>query len=211
MRQPRDPLLGDGTGKDRGDVPDRLFSRLFQPWTLPESEWPLCKEDWSRVDAICDLPWTGRVLDFGSGDGTLAAMVCARNPLVMFVDGIDTYPNYRARTQWAKSRMLGRWSRIPALRAHYDCALCCEVLEHLTPEEGHAALVAIKAVLKPKGFLCVTVPYRGGSRAIYPGHIRTFSKTSLMNDVRAAGFRGVSEYTIAPYAYPIWICATARA
>ena len=121
-------------------VPDRLYQRLFQSWTLPESEWPECKQDWSRVDAVCALPWKGTIIDFGSGDGTLAAMVCSRNPLVGFVAGVEQDIEQRSA---ANNLWLGRGWNVQAYptignrQRQFDGALCCEVLEHLTPEEGH--------------------------------------------------------------------------
>ena len=169
-------------------VPDHLYERLFQPWTLPRDEWALCEEDWARVDAITRLPWRGKILDFGGGDGTLAAMVCSRNPFVVGVHGIDAddAQNAACRKRW------GGWpitrDRFPAPLAGYDGALCGEVLEHLTPEDGHLVLTGIKRELAPGAMLCVTVPYADGPRAEYPGHIRTFTWKQLGSTLRDAGF-----------------------
>jgi cyclopropane fatty-acyl-phospholipid synthase-like methyltransferase len=172
-------------------VPDHLFARLFQPWTLPESEWTLCKEDWARVDAICALPWKGRVLDVGSGDGTLAAMVCSRNPLVENIDCLE--PD---RKQWDKlDDNWGTWPLTiledfdPFQEYLYDSALCCEVLEHLTPEAGLALLKQIKTACKPGAMVCVTVPCCDGSRAHYPGHIRLFEQEAIELVIKKSGLR----------------------
>lgn len=179
-------------GKSTSDyVHDRLYARLFQPWTLPESEWPLCKEDWARVDAICDLPWQGRLLDFGSGDGTLAAMVCSRNPRVEFVACVEQDIDQRIVIQgrWTQNRwpMMG-YLTTPKPEAQFDGALCCEVLEHLTPQDTYTVLCNIKRVLKPGAMLCVTVPTSHGSRAAYPGHVTMFSALGIADLVEMAGF-----------------------
>lgn len=174
-------------------VPDRLCQRLFQPWTLPKDEHPLCREDWRRVDAICDaVEWHGMIMDFGCGDGTLAAMVCSRNPSVWRVDGFDLDANQvrKARgmwTQWpAKFQHVTAVAGVPA--GIYDGALCCEVLEHVDEAKGLDILQQIRGVLKPGGALLVTVPNGIGARADYPGHVRTFDRVSLAESVKRAGF-----------------------
>ena len=76
----------------------------------------------------------------------------------------------------------------------YDGALMCEVLEHMTPDEGHKALCEIRRVMKPGALLCVTVPKPNGTRWDYPGHITKYSylKTahgrSLYTTLLEAGF-----------------------
>ena len=194
-------------------VPDHLYERLFQPWTLPESEWPLCKEDWARVDAITALPWYGTVLDFGAGDGTLAAMVCSRNRAVDCVYGVE-------QDEAQLDRLVSLWAGWP-LRAkrpsylssceHHDGALCCEVLEHMTPDEGQKVLRDIKNVLKPGGMLCVTVPNQAGPRSSYPGHVREFTLAELGRTVTDAGFRVEDGDAIGGKIIPVWFMAVCRA
>jgi 2-polyprenyl-3-methyl-5-hydroxy-6-metoxy-1,4-benzoquinol methylase len=197
-------------------VPDHLYERLFQPWTLPESEWPLCKEDWARVDAITALPWEGHLLDFGAGDGTLGALVCSRNPRVegMKLIECDDERYARARALWFdwpivpgnfSAAMESGWGQI------YDGALCCEVLEHMTPDEGHKVLCDIKRVLKPGAMLCVTVPNQAGPRAAYPGHVREFTVAELARTVADAGFTIEDGDAIGGKIIPVWFMAVARA
>jgi 2-polyprenyl-3-methyl-5-hydroxy-6-metoxy-1,4-benzoquinol methylase len=189
-------------------VPDHLYERLFTPWVLPESEWPLCKEDWARVDAVTALPWTGWVLDFGSGDGTLAAMVRARNPLVSGVQLVEKDDEQRVL---AYNRWLDWVCNKTEPPHEYDGALCCEVLEHMTPEEGHQVLCNIKRVLKPGGMLCVTVPNQAGPRATYPGHIREFTVAELARTITDAGFTVKDGDAIGGKIIPVWFMAVARA
>ena len=178
-------------------VPDRLYARLMQPWTLPESEWPECKEDWSRVDAVCALPWRGTIIDFGSGDGTLAAMVCSRNPSVVRVWGVeqDDEQSKLAASLWTRPGWpvfcgcIATPSDSP--QSSYDGALCCEVLEHLTPEEGRKVLCDLKRVMRPGAMLCVTVPKPDGTRWVYPGHITPYNTVQIAHAVKHAGFKGV--------------------
>lgn len=172
-------------------VPDRLWSRFFQPWTLPEAEWPLAREDWKRVDAICGLPWKGNLLDFGSGDGTLAAMVCSRNPKVGTVYCIeqDDAQIDKGQSLWTHNGWDLRFKHtIDACTTPVDGALCCEVLEHMTPDDGANVLKQIHAALKPGAMLCVTVPKAMGPRGVYPGHITMFRPSTIKKAVAEAGF-----------------------
>jgi len=194
-------------------VPDHLYERLFQPWTLPESEWPLCKEDWARVDAVTALPWEGRLLDFGAGDGTLVAMVASRNPMVKCVIGVekDRRQLGNAAYRWGEWPLWIRNYGMPNPVEKYDGALCCEVLEHMTPEEGHTTLKQIRSVLKPGGMLCVTVPNQAGPRAAYPGHVREFTVAELARTVTDAGFTIEDGDAIGGKIIPVWFMAVARA
>jgi phospholipid N-methyltransferase len=204
-------MLGAGTGKG-GRLPeyvrDNLYARLFVPWTLPESEWPLCQQDWERVTAITALPWAGSILDVGSGDGTLAAMVCSRNPRVSRMTCIEPDRDQVERIEeywkdhWWPMIVGGTFDHAERGKP-YDGATCCEVLEHLPAEEGAALLSRLHGLLKPGAMCCVTVPYYKGSRADYPGHLRKYKKGQLTDELRAAGFRHVFIEDIGfP---PIWI------
>lgn len=190
-------------------VPDHLYARLFKPWILPESEWPLCREDWQRVDAICALPWKGHLLDVGSGDGTLAAMVLSRNPLAECVTAIepDRHQHERALRHWGAWK-IGMRADIPA--GPFDGALCCEVLEHLTPDDGLALLTQIKAACKPGAMVCLTVPYDLGTRADYPGHVRRFHDNTFLTLIEAAGL-SLMGYQAIPQGEPIWLMAVCHA
>lgn len=197
-------------------VPDKLWARLFQPWTLPESEWTLAREDWTRVDVIAGLPWHGALLDFGAGDGTLAAMVCSRNPAVSRVFCVEQDARQREKIQaWAEHA----WPMTsagamppPCFDGKFDGALVCEVLEHLTPEAGLDVLRQIRAVLSPGAMLCVTVPYPGGSRQDFPGHIRKLYGDDLKRDLDAAGFKlSMMRFIDDDHLRPIWLMAVAHA
>lgn len=206
-------MLDDGTPEY---VPDRLYERLFQPWTLPESEWPLCQEDWARVDAITSLNWAGHLVDFGAGDGTLAAMVCSRNPLVKSVFAIEQDPSQvlKGSGKWSVPPPPLEWpiywaNSFPIDDVEFDGALCCEVLEHLTHEDGVKTLIRLRMSMVKDALLCVTVPDMRGTRAEYPGHITKYDWPRLERTIKRAGFVGCDvwhEEGCEP-----WIMATAYA
>ena len=193
---------------DSDYVADRLYQRLFQPFSLPSSDHRLCREDWTRVDAICALPWRGRVLDIGAGDGTLGALVCSRNQAV--TDMVAVEPD---RDQNNKARRL--WSAWPITRGatwpdgKFDGALCCEVLEHLTPDEAVSTLNRIHERLVPGALCCVTVPHPSGSRADFPGHVNLMNTEALTQALDDAGFDVGTVTTIGHPA--IWIMVTSVA
>jgi 2-polyprenyl-3-methyl-5-hydroxy-6-metoxy-1,4-benzoquinol methylase len=193
-------------------VPDRLFARLFQPWTLPESEWPLCREDWIRVDVISNLPWKGELLDFGAGDGTLSALARSRNPGVVGVTCIEQDEAQRARIH----QLWRDWEPVTLpsipMDGKYDGALCCECLEHMSEKDGREVLEELHSMLMPGSLLCVTVPYPEGSRQPFPGHIRRIYGADLWRYLEAAGFtvKGVRLIN-GDDLLPIWLMATAVA
>lgn len=195
-------------------VPDRLYARLFQPWTLPKEEWPLCREDWARVDAICALPWEGRLVDFGAGDGTLAAMVQSRNPEVTGILCVEQDAEQRIKIRGMWGYHGWNLEAVDALGIHkpqIDGALCCEVLEHMTPEQGHQVLCDLKRVMKPGAMLCVTVPVVGSSRSNYPGHVRGFDLNTLRDAVVTAGFAPDQVAHMTSYDYLPWIMCVSHA
>ena len=191
---------------------DHLYERLFQPWALPEAEWPLAREDWQRVEAVCALPWQGRVLDIGSGDGTLGALVASRNPLVTQLWGVEPDPDQVAQADRLWHGWPASWgsSWPPDVMPRFDGALVAEVLEHLTPEDGLSLLRRVKAACRPGALVVVTVPNVGGSRADYPGHLRWFSSVDLDQLLQEAGFPLAAHSTIAA-TNPIWLMAVCHA
>jgi SAM-dependent methyltransferase len=69
----------------------------------------------------------------------------------------------------------------------FDAAICIEVLEHVPDDE--MAMREIARVLKPKGILAVSVPYRRYfSRYLKTmGHFRHYTRSSLDASLREAG------------------------
>lgn len=214
-------------------VPDRLFARLFQPWTLPVTDWGLAQEDWSRVDAITSLPWAGRIVDVGSGDGTLGAMVCSRNPAVFGLEGVESDPAQRARARrlWRQHRINDggaarlSWHGVSEMRptptvirllgtrvaGGFDGALVCEVLEHLSVAAGTAILRAVKGVCRSGALVCVTVPDPDGSRWRYPGHITPYRVPALRAMLASAGFQMAAIRRIGRATPPIWVMIVGHA
>lgn len=149
----------------------------------------------------------GRVLDYGCGDGTFAAMLAsdgeARLGEVVGVEiGEELVSDCRARHgRGGISFALADELDAPAHAGAYDAVFCMEVLEHVV---GLApVLERIERVLAPGGTLIVSVPVETGLPLIVKQSVR-----------RVAGWRGLgdykytSSYTLGEY----WsgLCAGAR-
>jgi 2-polyprenyl-3-methyl-5-hydroxy-6-metoxy-1,4-benzoquinol methylase len=84
----------------------------------------------------------------------------------------------------------------------FDAAICAEVLEHLSADEGKALLKNISQTLKPDGRLIITVPYKEKfevnmvfcphchQRYHRHGHVRNYQEAAeLISDLEGQGYR----------------------
>lgn len=103
-----------------------------------------------------------RVLDVGSGTGTLAVMLKQRYPYV-FVNGIDIDPHIltiathkTAKAQAVLAFQRGAAFRLPYATHGFDLVVSSLVLHHLTTVQKQQTLSELYRVLKPGGrFLIV--------------------------------------------------------
>lgn len=139
-------------------------------------------------------PWIGsRVLEIGSGIGTLSAFVVDRARVVL----TDTREEYLARL---RRRFEGR-PHISVARLYlphdaalsgelFDTVICLNVLEHVHDDIG--SLAAIRKLLLPAGRLVLLVP---ALRALYGtldrslGHYRRYARAELESKFEQTGFR----------------------
>jgi len=142
-------------------------------------------------------PWIGaRVLEIGSGIGTLSAFLVDRARLVL----TDTRAEYLERLH---RRFAGR-SNISVARLYlpnddaavrgerFDSIICLNVLEHVDDDLG--SLAAIRKLLEPSGRLVLLVPalpalYGTLDRAL--GHHRRYTRGELESKFERTGFRVV--------------------
>lgn len=140
-------------------------------------------------------PWLGtRVLEIGSGIGTLSAMLVDRARLVL----TDTRAEYLAQLR----RRFGGRPNISVARLHlpddgadvakerFDTVICLNVLEHVA--DDIRSLAAIRNLLQPGGRLVLLVP---ALRALYGtldralGHYRRYARAELEAKFAQTGFR----------------------
>jgi SAM-dependent methyltransferase len=148
-----------------------------------------------------------RILDAGCGAGAGVAGAKTRNP-GWEVTGIERDPELAARAREVCDRVLeGDLARIlPRLAdagERFDTIVFADVLEHL--EDSFGALAAARGVAAPGATLLVSVPNAGHLSIVRDlllgrfdpvpaglcdvGHLRWFTRASLSEAIREAGWR----------------------
>ena len=140
-------------------------------------------------------PWVGdRVLEIGSGIGTLSAFLVDRARLVL----TDTRAEYldRLRQRFA-TRPNVSVARLYLPNEHgavaeqrFDTVICLNVLEHVDDDLG--SLAAIRKLLEPGGRLVLLVPalpalYGTIDQAL--GHHRRYTRAAITSKFEGTGFR----------------------
>ena len=127
---------------------------------------------------------TARVLDVGAGTGEFSRRIAKMGASVSCVE-----PDATLRTALA-SEGFTCFARIEDAPDGFDAVTMVNVLEHIADDA--AALVELRARLRPEGTLFVFVPalqvlYSRFDRAI--GHHRRYTRSSLRTVVTTSGFR----------------------
>lgn len=165
------------------------------------------------------------VLDLGCGHGRHAhALYYHRRLHVVGVDlrladlqetrrGFGTFPDMDPNSHRAYSLASASALCLPFTGASFDAVICSEVLEHIT--DYHMALNEIRRVLKPDGYLAVSVPRRwpewvcwkfspNGYACEPGGHIRIFTANILRRDIEQRGLRLYSRHWAHSLHVPYW-------
>lgn len=102
------------------------------------------------------LPRTGRVIDFGAGDGHLARLLTERGLQVA------AYEPSKGRQENLNARLTGCRGFLGVVgtrsRQRFDVAIMAEVIEHILDEELDKTLRRLVALVKPGGTIVVTTP-----------------------------------------------------
>ena len=129
-----------------------------------------------------------RILDAGCGVGGGLRWLAAFGQ----VSGIDLNPlaiQYSARV----SRRVARASvqALPFADASFDLVTTFEVLYHLAVSDDLAALIEMRRVLRPGGWLLVRLPAHDWLRGAHDRHVHTrhrYEASELRGKIDAAGF-----------------------
>lgn len=139
-------------------------------------------------------PWVGdRILEIGSGIGTLSAYLLDRARLVLtdtraeYLDKLRQRFGGRANISVTRLYLPNEHGAVAAQQ--FDTIICLNVLEHVEDDLG--SLAAIRKLLEPKGRLVLLVP---ALRALYGtldralGHHRRYTRGELQTKFRRTGF-----------------------
>lgn len=113
------------------------------------------------------------VVDFGGGDGRLAALAAERWPEARIVV-FEPYAEMAqaARAMLADLPLVSVVEREKDIPTGADVVFCTEVFEHLPDAETDRALWEIDRILKPGGLLVAGVPVEFGPPALFKGLFR---------------------------------------
>lgn len=164
-------------------------------WGIP----PLTVTAWLRWDVVERLLpiSSGRVLDIGAGSGSLGSLLAERFEYVGIEPDRTSYEKARLRLG-KRGRVLNRSFEEFVADEPFDLVCAFEVLEHI--EDDAAALQQWTRVLRPGGWLLVTVPHgraRFGPGDERMGHFRRYEAGDLTSLLEAAGLRQTSAVVFA--------------
>ncbi|NNF08464.1 MAG: class I SAM-dependent methyltransferase [Candidatus Eisenbacteria bacterium] len=144
------------------------------------------------------------VLEVGPGEGWLTQLLAENKHRVTAVDlaiaWLSKVPEHNLAGRAAASI-----TSLPFKDDSFDVVIAAEVIEHVP--EIEKALANLARVLRPKGTLVITVPYKEtlkfetdpetGKKFEVNGHLHTFDEEKLGNLIRGAGL-DLQEHFVGP-------------
>lgn len=134
------------------------------------------------------LPADARILEIGAGTGGNLAMLAGFGVLEA-VEGEAAARDFARRKNIAPVHAGCLPDQLPAVPGSYDLVCLFDVLEHVA--EDHAALLAIRRLLKPAGRVLLTVPaypWLWSHHDVQLHHQRRYRRADLRRLAMAAGF-----------------------
>jgi SAM-dependent methyltransferase len=135
----------------------------------------------------------GACLDYGAGQGTLAAALVAGG-----ATDVSVLEPYGSQSTASGVVWFSSWDEMPVDK-RFDWVFMVEVIEHLL--DPIAELVKVRSRMAPGGSLVLTTPNAGGWRARLsrtewreaqnPTHINLFSPLALQRCLERAGFSDI--------------------
>lgn len=152
------------------------------------------------------LPLSGKILDYGAGDGDLVQMMCER--------GLKSYayePSEK-RSETLRNR-LQKYSDFlgiiePETQISFDVVIAAEIIEHVLDEQIDICLRRIHSFVRPEGVLIVTAPnnedldlgmaYCPVSNTLFHRwqHVRSFTDRSLADLLSQYGFQEIASHHV---------------
>lgn len=174
------------------------YARLTHQDRNPLKRWLQHKRLEHGLAALQSLPanFSGRVLDFGAGDGELSRRIVER---FLQAEVVCYEPSKKLRSQAeinlsrrGNVKLAGDLDSYPA--AYFDFIFCLEVFEHLPDEKINDALSRIHHLVNSAGTVIIGVPNEIFMAALFKGLLRLKRRygeddARLFNILRAfAGF-----------------------
>jgi SAM-dependent methyltransferase len=130
------------------------------------------------------------VLDVGCGTGSMVRSLGERGYRVAGLDLVLPRLHVSGDGRLPAARLMqGSATAVPVRDASVSGVLLLDVLEHV---DDRAALLEVSRVLRPGGAAVITVPampFLWSHRDVAAGHLRRYTRASLVRAVREAGLR----------------------
>ena len=139
----------------------------------------------SVIDAVLDqieLPQDGTILEAGCGTGGNLATLARRGRITAFDPHIDALAFAQGRYPGVDIRQGALPSELPYDEASFDLVAALDVLEHV--EDDRAAAHALVSLVRPGGWLIVTVPAHQalwGTHDRRLHHLRRYGRRQLLD------------------------------
>ncbi len=140
-------------------------------------------------------------LNIGVGSGALERLALAKRVDIHALDPSDrAVEKLRSELALGEKARVGYAQSIPFDDGLFDVVIMSEVLEHLDDQGVAAALGEVRRVLKPRGTLWASTPYRenlGVNTVVCPGcgkvfhrfgHVQSFDRTGMNRILTEFGF-----------------------
>jgi 2-polyprenyl-3-methyl-5-hydroxy-6-metoxy-1,4-benzoquinol methylase len=211
----RQHLAQEGKLKELKDTYSKSLPEISDLNTRPfwnerlEVRTPLAQADgMTQKRAKTVAKWLPRsvesLLDIGIGAGWVEELLEKRNLKLYGTDISDaTIKNVGNRFKDGKFWVENLYDLPTKDHVIYDAVLLLEVLEHVPPSKTFGVLKNIKSVLRPNGWLIVSVPTNEGLDHMSDnpnGHVRMYTVPLLHAELALAGFRVRQTKTL--YAFP---------
>lgn len=172
----------------------KLWDKLNFEISDPKTQYPMM---WDRINTVARLIPAGvkKVMDIGFGGGQLEDIV--GNSYDWY--GIDISPKSvtsAARRHPDKQFKIGQITNLKFTKNSFDCVIALELLEHIPPHQTLNALSQSYKVLKPGGYLIVSIPLNEGLEHMGSNpnaHVRVYTPALIVAELTIAGFKIITK------------------
>lgn len=142
---------------------------------------------------------TKKILDIGMGLGYVEEILAKNLEVQLYGNDFSTFAISRARKMFKGTFEVARLEDMQYPKSFFDTVLVLEVMEHISPRYILTFLRRIKEVLKPNGYLVVSVPMNEGLEMMKynpNAHVRTYSHELILAELQLAGFAVLQTQTL---------------